>query len=232
MLRMYGRRTTMQRIKTGTLLLALVSLLLTTAVWAAPNLADNLYRGSQLIGAQVDNPQGESLGDIKDVVFDNSGRIQYAVLAFGGFMGMGEKYFAVPWEALQPAAGQKPADRDHYVLSIDRERLKQAPGFDKNNWPNMADRTWAEQIHAFYGVPAYKESTEAKVSEPVTGPTGMSSATMVTATIQHIDPNAKLIRMRTANDEVVELQAPGSLLNRLQDGERVEVVIRKSEAPH
>jgi sporulation protein YlmC with PRC-barrel domain len=218
-------------------MLALVSLMLTTVAGAAPTLSDNLYRGSKLIGAQVDNPQGENLGEIKDVVFDSRGRIAYAVLGFGGFLGMGEKYFAVPWASLTPAAGQKPADREHYVLSIDKERLKQAPGFDKNNWPNMADRTWAEQIHAFYGAPAYRESKEVSVSAPPAGQTGktsaaqagMGSATMVTATIQHIDPNSKLIRMRTANDEVVELQAPASLLSRLQDGERVEVVIRKSE---
>lgn len=217
----------MQWMKTGTVMLALGSLLFTTVAFAVPNMADNLYRGSKLIGADVENAQGENLGDIKDVVLNSRGHIEYAVLAFGGFMGMGEKYFAVPWAALKPAAGQKPADRDHYVLNyvlnMDKERLKNAPGFDKNNWPNMADRSWAKQIYAFYGVPS-SEQREAVLPGPTTG--------MVTATIQHVDPKSKIIRMRTANEETVELQAPTGLLGRLQDGDRVEVVIRKSETTH
>jgi len=217
----------MKWMKTSAVMLALGSLLCTTVAFAAPNMADNLYRGSKLIGADVENVQGENLGDIKDVVLNSRGHIEYAVLAFGGFMGMGEKYFAIPWAALKPTAGQKPADRDHYVLNMDKERLKNAPGFDKNNWPNMADRSWAEQIYAFYGVPS-RDQREVLLPGPTADTAGMPSATMVTATIQQVDPNSKLIRMRTANEEVVEMQAPPGLLGRLQDGDRVEVVIRKS----
>jgi len=217
----------MKWMKTGAVMLALGSLLCTPVAFAAPNMADNLYRGSKLIGADVENAQGENLGDIKDVVLNSRGHIEYAVLAFGGFMGMGEKYFAIPWAALKPTAGQKPADRDHYVLNMDKERLKNAPGFDKNNWPNMADRSWAEQIYAFYGVPS-RDQREVLLPGPTAGIAGMPSATMVTATIQQVDPNSKLIRMRTANEEVVEMQAPPGLLGQLQDGDRVEVVIRKS----
>jgi sporulation protein YlmC with PRC-barrel domain len=215
----------MKWMKTGTVMLALASLLCTTVAFAAaPNMADNLYRGSKFIGADVENAQGENLGDIKDVVFNSRGHIEYAVLAFGGFMGMGEKYFAVPWAVLKPAAGQKPADRDHYVLNMDKERLKNAPGFDKNNWPNMADRSWAEQIHAFYGVTPSMAQKEAGMPGPTAG--------TVTATIQQIDPNSRLIRMRTSNNETVELQAPPGLVGSLHNGDRVEVVIRKSESAH
>jgi len=219
----------MKWMKTGAVMLAIGSLLFATVSFAAPNLASNLHRGSKLIGADVENMQGGDVGDIKDLVFDSQGRITYAVLAFGGFLGMGEKYFAVPFTALKPEAGQKPGDRERYVLNIDKERLKSAPGFDKNNWPNMADRSWAEQIHAFYGVPMILEHREAQLQAPTTGIVGMPPAATVTATIQHVDPNSKLIRMRTANDEIVELQAPAGLLGRLQDGDRVEVVIRKQE---
>jgi sporulation protein YlmC with PRC-barrel domain len=214
----------MKWMKTSTVMLALVSVLCTTVALAAPNMSDNLYRGSKLIGADVENARGENLGDIKDVVFNTRGHIEYAVLAFGGFMGMGEKYFAVPWAALKPVAGQKPGDRDHYVLNMDKERLKNAPGFDKNNWPNMADRSWADQLYAFYGVTPSREQREAVLPGPTAG--------TVTATIRHVDPNSKLIRMRTSNNETVELQAPTGLLGRLQDGDRVEVVIRKSEPTH
>src|SRR6266705_960081 len=86
------RRVTMKWMKTGVVMLALGSLLCTTVAFTAPNMADNLYRGSKLIGADVENAQGENLGNIKDVVLNSRGHIEYAVLAFGGFMGMGEKY--------------------------------------------------------------------------------------------------------------------------------------------
>jgi hypothetical protein len=142
---------------------------------------------------------------------------------------MGEKYFAVPWAALKTVAGQKPGDREHYVLNMDKERLKNAPGFDKNNWPNMVDRSWAEQVYAFYSITPSSEPREAVLPGPTAGTAGMASATMVTATIQHVDPTSNRIRMRTANDETVELQATAGLLGRLQDGDRVEVVIRKSD---
>lgn len=218
----------MKWMKTCTVAIAVCSLLTTMAV-AQPKMAGDLHRGSKLIGADVENPQGEDLGDVHDVVFDSQGRITYAVLAFGGFLGMGEKYFAVPWTALRSEAGQQPGDRERYVLSIDKERLKNAPGFDKNNWPNMADRSWAEQIHAFYGVQPYQEQREARRHESTPSMAGMPSAAMITATIQHVDQNTKLIRMQTANNETVEMQVPAGLLSRLQDGDRVEVVIHKHE---
>jgi sporulation protein YlmC with PRC-barrel domain len=220
----------MKWMKTTTVMLALSSLLCATVSLAQPNLAGDLHRGSKLIGADVENPQGEDLGDIKDLVFDSQGRVMYAVLAFGGFLGMGEKYFAVPWAALKPEIGQKPGDRERYVLNMDKERLQNAPGFDKNNWPNMADRSWAEQIHAFYSVPPYWEQREARVVAPTAGTAGMPPAAMVTATVQRVDKETKLLQMRTTNDEIVELQAPTGLLGRLQDGDRVEVVIRKQES--
>jgi len=219
----------MKWMKACTVAMAVCSLLFATVSFAQPKMATNMHRGSKLIGANVENPQGENLGDIKDVVFDSQGRVAYAVMAFGGFLGLGEKYFAVPWAALRPEAGQQPGDTERYVLNVDKERLKNAPGFDKNNWPNMADRSWAEQIHAFYGVPPYWEQREAGRHESTTSMAGMSSAAMTTATIQHVDPSAKLLRMRTANNEVVEMQAPAGLLSRLQEGDRVEVMIHKHE---
>jgi sporulation protein YlmC with PRC-barrel domain len=162
----------MKWMKTCTVALAVCSLVFATVAFAAaPSMAGNLHRGSKLIGADVENPQGEDLGDIKDLVFDSQGRITYAVLAFGGFLGMGEKYFAVPFSALKPEAGQRPGDTERYVLNVDKERLKNAPGFEKNTWPNMADRSWAEQIHAFYGVP-FAEQREARLSGAAPSPQG------------------------------------------------------------
>jgi sporulation protein YlmC with PRC-barrel domain len=218
----------MQRIKTCTAVLALLSLLLVTASFAAsPEMNPNYHRATKLIGADVENSQGENLGDITDVVLDRTGRIEYAVLSFGGFLGLGEKYFAVPWAALRAEAGQRPGDRERYILNMDKERLKNAPGFDKNNWPDMADRSWAAQIYAFYGVPPSWEQRETRKPESITGPQGMPGNAIVAATVQNVDQNARLLTLKTTNNEVVELQAPAGMLNTLQAGDPVEVVIRK-----
>lgn len=75
-----------------------------------------------------------------------SGRVSYAVLSFGGFLGMGQKLFAVPWNALTLDPAHK-----RFLLNVKKDRVKDAPGFDKDHWPDMADKTWAQQIHTYYG---------------------------------------------------------------------------------
>lgn len=215
----------MRWVKTAAVMLAVGSLLFATASFAAtPKLSEDLYRADKIIGANVENPQGKNLGDVKDIVLDSQGRVRYAVLAFGGFLGMGEKYFAVPWEALTPAAGQQPGDRNKFVLNIDQERLKNAPGFDKNNWPNMADRQWGEQVYAYYGITPYWQQEAGRAG---------AGAMTVAATVQNVDQSTKLLRMRTTNDETIEFQVPAGLLSQLQNGDHVEMVIHKqaSTAP-
>jgi sporulation protein YlmC with PRC-barrel domain len=106
-----------------------------------------LMGASTLLGEDVVNNQEDDLGDIKEIMLDmRNGEVAYAVLAFGGFLGLGEKLFAVPWQALQLDTVNK-----RFVLNVDKERLKSAPGFDPDNWPDMSDVNWAAQIHAFYG---------------------------------------------------------------------------------
>jgi hypothetical protein len=95
----------------------------------------------------VRNAADQNMGDVEDVVLDrNSGSIAYAVVSFGGFLGMGDKLFAVPWSSLKTSA-----DGKSFVLDVPKERLEKAPGFDKNNWPNMSDPQWATEIRTFYG---------------------------------------------------------------------------------
>jgi sporulation protein YlmC with PRC-barrel domain len=106
-----------------------------------------LMGASTLIGDNVVNGADEDLGEIKEIMLDmNSGQVGYCVLAFGGFLGMGEKLFAVPWQALHLDTINK-----RFVLNVDKERLKTAPGFNPDDWPDMSDVQWANQIHAFYG---------------------------------------------------------------------------------
>jgi sporulation protein YlmC with PRC-barrel domain len=106
-----------------------------------------LMGAGTLIGNDVVNAKDEQLGDIKEIMLDmRSGKVSYAVLSFGGFLGMGEKLFAVPWDALKLDTKNK-----RFSLDVEKDRLKDAPGFDTNLWPNMADQSWAKEIHAFYG---------------------------------------------------------------------------------
>jgi hypothetical protein len=106
-----------------------------------------LMGADTLIGDSVVNGQEENLGDIKEIMLDmRSGQVAYAVLAFGGFLGMGEKLFAVPWQALQLDTVNK-----RFVLNVNKEHLKNAPGFDPDAWPDMSDVNWASEVHAFYG---------------------------------------------------------------------------------
>ncbi len=109
-----------------------------------------LMGANTLIGDNVYNQNEESLGDIKEIMLDiQTGRVAYAVLSFGGFMSIGEKLFAVPWKALNLDYANH-----RFILNIDKNRLENAPGFDKDHWPNMADQTWANEIHSYYGTKA------------------------------------------------------------------------------
>jgi len=114
-----------------------------------------LMGADTLIGNDVCNRKGENIGDIKEIMLDTfSGKVCYAVLSFGGFLGMGEKLFAVPWDALK-------LDTEHkrFVLNMEKDRLEKAPGFDKNNWPDMADQSWVDEVHSYYGTkPQHSQS--------------------------------------------------------------------------
>jgi len=113
----------------------------------------NIIRASDIEDARVRNPQGEDLGSIKDIMIDTSaGCIAYAALSFGGFMGLGDKLFAIPWEALRYNAAD-----ETFVLDISKERLENAPGFDKDNWPTTADREWLTGVYSHYGYTPYWE---------------------------------------------------------------------------
>jgi sporulation protein YlmC with PRC-barrel domain len=106
-----------------------------------------LMGADTLLGEDVVNRNGDDLGDIKEIMIDmRSGQVAYAVLSFGGILGIGEKLFAVPWEALQLDTVNK-----RFVLDVSKDRLESAPGFDADAWPDMTDVSWSIQIHNFYG---------------------------------------------------------------------------------
>jgi sporulation protein YlmC with PRC-barrel domain len=106
---------------------------------------------SSLEGETVMSLAGDTLGEIEELMLDvKTGRIAYAILAVGGFLGIGEKYFAVPWRALT-----LDPERKCFVLDVDKDRLENAPGFDRDPWPAMADESWATAVHEYYRTQPY-----------------------------------------------------------------------------
>jgi sporulation protein YlmC with PRC-barrel domain len=98
---------------------------------AHPNTPVQFLTASSIIGDKVFNLQEEKLGTIKDIMIDIvSGRIEYVVIELGGFLGIGEKFFAIPFNVLT-----LDAKNECFVLNQDRKILEAAPGFDKDHWP-------------------------------------------------------------------------------------------------
>ena len=110
-------------------------------------------KASSIMGTNVCNPKGDSLGDIKEVVIDpHTGKVAYAVVSFGGFLGMGEKLFAIPFSALEYNE-----TKNEYVLDVSKEKLEAAPGFDPDNWPAMSDEKWNRDVYKYYERSPYWE---------------------------------------------------------------------------
>ena len=120
---------------------------------------DKKYRrvlaAGTLAGDKVRNAAGEDLGKVDEIMIDiASGKIAYAVLSFGGILRMGNKLFAVPWGALRVDEDEK-----CFILDVDKKTLESAPGFDKDNWPDMADTTMMNRIYSHYGAQPYWDET-------------------------------------------------------------------------
>jgi sporulation protein YlmC with PRC-barrel domain len=111
----------------------------------------SVLTSSSLTGTGITNSKGENLGDLKDLMIDlRSGSIAYAVVSFGGFLGMGNKLFAMPWEAF--TVDEK---NEKLIVNIDKKVLEDAPGFDKDNWPKNPDRDFISKVHTHYGYKPY-----------------------------------------------------------------------------
>jgi sporulation protein YlmC with PRC-barrel domain len=99
-----------------------------------------------LIGDDVRNMVGEDLGELTDIMLDlETGNVAYAVLDTGGFLGLGGKLFAVPWPAISVDT-----DEHELVVDIDKAALENAPGFDKDDWPDFSDRAWGKSVYDYY----------------------------------------------------------------------------------
>ncbi len=119
---------------------------------------------STLIGDDVVNRQGESLGQVVDIMINlDRGDVDYVVLSFGGVLGIGDKLFALPWQSISVDT-----ENHNFVVDVERERLENAPGFDKDHWPNTGDEEFTNNAYDYWGVQRrrYGEQTG---SEYVTG---------------------------------------------------------------
>ena len=113
---------------------------------------------STLAGNRVRNFPGDDLGTIDEIMIDiPTGKVAYAVLSYGGVLGIGKKLFAVPWNALA-------VDEDDqcFTLDVAKEKLQNAPGFDPDNWPDMTDHGWGSKIFNYYGIDPYWETDDGK----------------------------------------------------------------------
>lgn len=103
-------------------------------------------RPGELAGTEVRNPKGERLGKVEDVTIDTTtGRVAYVVLSAGGFLGLGDRFFAIPWQIFQLDAA-----RDRFILDVSKETLRNAPGFDKDDWPDLSLDEYGVEVHSYY----------------------------------------------------------------------------------
>ena len=102
------------------------------------------HRVSKIIGSDVRNKAGEKIGDIRDLVVDNNGGIRLAIVSTGGFLGVGDRLHAVPWDAMTLGA------RDDHILDIDKAHLQNTPGFTSKTWPNLGDDHWMADNRRYY----------------------------------------------------------------------------------
>jgi sporulation protein YlmC with PRC-barrel domain len=99
-----------------------------------------IVRASEIIGINVKNEADETVGEINDIVIDpNDGRVRYVALSVGGFLGVADQLFAIPWTSFEC---RREGDQDVVVLNVDKATLQKAKGFNQENWPDMANEQW------------------------------------------------------------------------------------------
>ena len=121
----------------------------TAGAAVATDETDRLIASDKVEGTAVYNPQGEHLGKVYNFMVDKyTGQVAYAVMSFGGFLGMGESYHPLPWKVLT-----YDTRLGGYVVDLDRSRLEGAPSYTSSTLPNWSDQDYRRRIDAYYGVP-------------------------------------------------------------------------------
>jgi sporulation protein YlmC with PRC-barrel domain len=111
----------------------------------------DLISSEKVEGTAVMNRKGEKIGSIENVMIEKrSGKVAYAVMSFGGFLGIGERYHPVPWNALT-----YDTNLGGYVMDADKSRLEGAPSYSSAENPDWTDREWGRRVHDYYGTRPY-----------------------------------------------------------------------------
>jgi sporulation protein YlmC with PRC-barrel domain len=111
----------------------------------------NLIAADKVEGTAVYNPAGDKLGTVENLMIDkHNGRVSYAVMSFGGFLGMGESRHPLPWDTLK-----YDTNMGGYVVNMDTEMLRRAPTYEEAQGANWEDRDWNRRVHDYYGVAPY-----------------------------------------------------------------------------
>ena len=111
------------------------------------NMPAERLTATSIVGDNIVNPQGEDLGKIDNLMINlQNGTIEYAVVEFGSFLGIGGKLFAIPFQELKLDAKNRV-----FVINRDKDYLKQAPGFDRTHWPDTNDHGYFDDVRMYYG---------------------------------------------------------------------------------
>jgi sporulation protein YlmC with PRC-barrel domain len=131
---------------------------------AADNIkVEKVFRASTINGMGVWNLEGEHVGKIDELVIDiEKGQVVYAALSVGGFLGVGDKLFAIPWREFTLEVGEK---EKFFRVDVTKEKLKAAQGFDKDAWPNVADPKWRGEIDRQFKSTRATTTTTTKTTE-------------------------------------------------------------------
>lgn len=120
-----------------------------------------IVRASELIGTNVQNHSDETVGEINDIVIDpNDGRVRYVALSVGGFLGIADQLYAVPWTSFEC---RRDGDQHVVLLNVDKDTMKKAKGFNQENWPDMANPQWQTENDRFYST---TRSTDIRATRP------------------------------------------------------------------
>jgi sporulation protein YlmC with PRC-barrel domain len=121
--------------------------------------AATAFPTSKLKGLNVKNAKGETIGSIDDLVISlTDGKVNYVAMSVGGVLGIGDKLFAIPFREMKFTHGK---EEMYFTLDISKEKLDQAPGFDKNQWPDFADPQWRDKVDRYYHKSTDERTTRA-----------------------------------------------------------------------
>ena len=163
-----------------------------------------LFRSSAVVGSTVQDLEGKDAGKIEDLLVDSRGDVAYAIVSFGGFMGIGDRLYAVPWNAVI-------LDRDKRTVHVDvrKETLERAPSFPPDRWPDPNDREWGAEVRKGWSDASITAAVKTRLA-------GTSPATLLKV---DVDTNEGVVELNgTVDNERTKQRA--SDLARQVDGVR------------